>query len=275
MKYLRRSAPCPIPRDASCRGLRIDPVDSFTTLTCGPCNHSGSLPCQQIRITSVHRMSAHRYGLGQFACRSSSSSGSSPGKPACRRTSATPELGRSFTPRRQRALELSCFSTAPGKASLSHHMSNATPNKKKAAEMFEKFEVVETHNRYCDALDRGDSEALLAVFTEDAVWACEPLMGTYRGHEGIRTVGKLIADVVVGTNLHTTSNHIVDIDGDTARLRCYLTVVVWGEALGGSLHIGTAGRYDADLVRQDGVWKFRKLDILLSAAQEADDRLKA
>ncbi|GAA3387973.1 nuclear transport factor 2 family protein [Cryptosporangium minutisporangium] len=139
--------------------------------------------------------------------------------------------------------------------------------------MSDKFDVVETHSRYCDALDRGDADDLVAVFTEDAVWYCKP-MGTFEGHQGLRTFCKAVHEMTPGSMRHTTSNHVVDVTGDTARLRCYLTGIVWDAAKGVAPQVGGAGRYDAQLVRQDGAWKIRRLDVeLYEVGDNLDERL--
>ncbi|MGY0488187.1 nuclear transport factor 2 family protein [Streptomyces sp. WG-D5] len=141
--------------------------------------------------------------------------------------------------------------------------------------MTDKLDVIETHSRYCQALDGGDADSLVAVFTEDASWTCGP-MGTYRNHDGIRALCKLTAEVSGGAVLHTTSNHVVDVDGDTARLRCYLTGISWDQAAGVGPHVGGAGRYDVSMVRQADTWKIRKMDIyLFDDPQAMDDRYKA
>ncbi|WP_067650587.1 nuclear transport factor 2 family protein [Nocardia harenae] len=142
--------------------------------------------------------------------------------------------------------------------------------------MSDKFDVVETHSRYCDALDRGDADALVDVFTADATWTCGP-MGTYRNHDGIRALCKLTAEVTGGAVMHSTSNHIVEIDGDTARLRCYLLGISWNPAEGIAPNVGGAGRYDVALVRAGDAWKIRQMDIYLSDDPDKaiDDRFKA
>jgi RNA polymerase sigma-70 factor (ECF subfamily) len=39
--------------------------------------------------------------------------------------------------------------------------------------------------RYCDAIERGDAEAVVAMLTEDAVWAMPPVVTWYRGRPAI------------------------------------------------------------------------------------------
>jgi hypothetical protein len=44
--------------------------------------------------------------------------------------------------------------------------------------MMSKADVIDVHARYCDAVD-GDE--FVSLFTEDATWTCEPVLGPYEG----------------------------------------------------------------------------------------------
>ena len=126
----------------------------------------------------------------------------------------------------------------------------------------EESDIIQVHNRYCWAVDDGDADALAAVFTEDCVWRCEPPVGVFRGRDGVQEMGRIIHGGTGATVLHVTTNHVVDVDGDTARLRCYLTVPNWGASQVG---VSAVGRYDVAFVRQSGAWLIREMSIEMFA----------
>ena len=94
----------------------------------------------------------------------------------------------------------------------------------------DKLEIIETLNRYCFAVDFLDFAALETVFAEDAsaTYVLEPL-----GLDDVSLTGR---DAIIGWlssvlgNLgkpgpkHAMTNHIVEVDGDSAKSRSYLNV---------------------------------------------------
>jgi hypothetical protein len=57
---------------------------------------------------------------------------------------------------------------------------------------------------------------------------------------------------------------LITVDGDRARARCNMVVVVPGEPYGS---VGLVMRYDDELAKEDGVWKFAS-----RICRRADDR---
>lgn len=99
--------------------------------------------------------------------------------------------------------------------------------------------------RYCDALDRGDGEAWAATFVDDGRFETvgrTPVVGR-------SAIAALIAGRAPYRSRHFPTNLLIDVDGDSARMRAYLKVVSEGR-------ITVTGEY-ADVLRRDGgQWRF-------------------
>ncbi|CAO5186135.1 SnoaL-like domain protein [Frankia sp. AiPs1] len=86
-------------------------------------------------------------------------------------------------------------------------------------------EISEVTARYVRAADHRDGDAMAALFTDDAV------VDVYYAHDGVRAplgsvrgaaaIGQAVAGLMAphpprGWSHHTTFNHLVDVDDDTA-----------------------------------------------------------
>lgn len=98
---------------------------------------------------------------------------------------------------------------------------------------------------YALALDEGDIDQCLSLFTPDAEF--KVYGRTFAGHAGI---GKMFRDAPSG--LHLTGVSRIDVRGDTATARSQVLFVRSGD-----LHLRPA-LYDDELVRTDGQWRFRR-----------------
>ena len=124
---------------------------------------------------------------------------------------------------------------------------------------------------YCHCVDRavaGDEHAmgeLISRFAEDMAidFSGLPVI------EGREPVAAFYAQQVpnfMSWCHHRVMNEVIDIDGDTATARWYFdcpAILLEGNPFGilGSYVI--AGRYEEEYVRQDGVWKWRKITAIL------------
>ncbi|HVC52507.1 MAG TPA: nuclear transport factor 2 family protein [Stellaceae bacterium] len=109
--------------------------------------------------------------------------------------------------------------------------------------------------RYCCALDSGEVETVVGCFAADAVLK-SPIIDI-RGHEAIRAfAGRFAAQRAAGTQFrHMVTNIATTIDGDRARATAYLLVLITAK---GGHHTLPPGRYDCDLVREAGGWRFSR-----------------
>jgi len=137
------------------------------------------------------------------------------------------------------------------------------------AETADRLEIIELMHRYAWAIDKWDWELLSDLFIE-AAEADYSSVGQYvegdgiaRGRDAIvewlRSSLELFPDV-----LHFMSNHIVDLEGDHARVTTYMHV----------LHMPMGGIYHCDAVRTDAGWKLAGFRLEERSFDEAAARLQ-
>ncbi|AMM20013.1 hypothetical protein AX769_07355 [Frondihabitans sp. PAMC 28766] len=107
--------------------------------------------------------------------------------------------------------------------------------------------------------DDDDVESWLACFTPDGSFGRSDTDVVHRGHDALRAM--FTTYPVHGR--HTTSDHIVDVDGDNASLTCYLTFL---DAEHG-FALRMFGIYHDVLVRTPSGWLLR--DRRLEVVHEA------
>ncbi len=107
--------------------------------------------------------------------------------------------------------------------------------------------------RYCFHFDAGEFEQWLELFTPDGVFDVGP-RGCIRGQDGLRDFLRVLP-LVDGLPMtrHCVTNILIDVDGDRAAARSYVMVLGPGERVA----IGVAGRYEDEIVKQAGRWRFR------------------
>ena len=114
---------------------------------------------------------------------------------------------------------------------------------------------------YAKYLDAGDHAGYASLFADDGVMLAQ--LGEAVGPAAIKEVlDKNIGPQVRGhlpEAMHLMNNQRIDIDGDTAT-----TVVVWFYLTSDEDGVPTvlqSGRYNDDLVRENGKWKIKRHDI--------------
>lgn len=111
---------------------------------------------------------------------------------------------------------------------------------------------------YGRTLDTRDFAAYAALFTEDGEWIGG--FGRIQGRATIQAEMEKRLGVAPQTpgksNHHLFMNEGIEIDGDSARARSNWVFVVTGD--GDRPEMVYLGHYVDDLVRVDGVWKFRR-----------------
>jgi uncharacterized protein (TIGR02246 family) len=110
--------------------------------------------------------------------------------------------------------------------------------------------------RYTTALDAGDVETLVGCFTADAVLE-SPAIGVITGHEAIRAFAVRFATLREGGTQfrHMIGNLAAEIEDQRARATCYLLVLITRDGKGRQL---PPGRYECELEKEDGLWRFRR-----------------
>jgi uncharacterized protein (TIGR02246 family) len=115
--------------------------------------------------------------------------------------------------------------------------------------------------RYTTALDRGDVETIIDCFTPDGSLD-SPAVGRHAGHAAIRAFAERFARFHErGAQLrHVISNLAVEIEGDHARASCYLLNVLTRY---GKSELLAPGRYECELVKSAGAWRFQRRVVIL------------
>lgn len=136
--------------------------------------------------------------------------------------------------------------------------------------LLDQADIAEVVHAYCDHFDRGEAEAVLALFTEDAVVDYGPDVPTMTGLEALRPmVTNGLASFFAATS-HHVSNFRVRVTGpDTAESMCYL--YAWHRYQDGRPDSELWGRYLHDFHRTPEGWKIARL-VLQAAGSKAFHR---
>lgn len=128
----------------------------------------------------------------------------------------------------------------------------------------DRAEIVNLSNRYMVAVDAGDIETVMSTWAEDGV--LEWIGGVERGAAEIREAmsnfgGARKVEIPESATSrprtrHQIINHVIDVDGDTAR-----TIAYWFAMTNNTpqkdVQIMYMGHYEDDLVKLDGHWRFK------------------
>ncbi len=110
-------------------------------------------------------------------------------------------------------------------------------------------EIRQLTTRYNHARDALDTAAWLECWTEDGIYEREDVGQRLAGHEELASLFSGGAPA----GRHVTSEHLIEVNGDTATQRCYLQYL--DPANGHAVALFAI--YEDELVRQDGRWRFR------------------
>ena len=115
----------------------------------------------------------------------------------------------------------------------------------------DRIAIRELYDAYADGANRGDKAAWLDPWTEDALWWSH--LFEVRGKAAIADQYDQIMAPVASTTF-LTQICAIEVDGDRARGRavCQERLVL---TPGGSMRL--TGRYEDEIVREHGQWRFR------------------
>ena len=127
-----------------------------------------------------------------------------------------------------------------------------------AASIQDRLAIGDLFVRYATALDAGEVATVVACFTPDATLE-SPVIGVISGSAAIRAFAeRFAAQRAGGTQFrHLVTNIAVAIDpaGGRARASAYLLVFI---TEGGKSRRLPPGRYECELVKAGGEWRFRR-----------------
>ena len=137
-------------------------------------------------------------------------------------------------------------------------------------EMADRVALAELMHRYALAIDSADFEALRAVFDADATVDFGSVGHYVEGASGVAGIDAILGWLRAALApfpdvLHFMSNHVIDLDGDLARVRTYMHV----------MHMSMGGVYDAQAVRTPAGWRIRRFRLDERRFDEAAERLRA
>lgn len=124
-------------------------------------------------------------------------------------------------------------------------------------QLIDRVEISELTARYNRCFDDQDAVAWAAVFVDDGTLEVSDGQ-TVRGREALRAMCEATG---YGT-VHATTDAVVEIDGDSAKQVCTLILSRRRREPNAST-FGLTGRYEDELVRTPGGWRFRRRTITL------------
>ncbi len=116
---------------------------------------------------------------------------------------------------------------------------------------------------YMNHCDLGYKPADLGpLFTDDAVWT-SAMFGHHAGRKAINDFfGGISAQIVFAA--HLAMNFVIEVDGDRASGQWRILMPCTMMEDGQKVSRWILGDYDERYVRQDGVWRFEKIDFLVN-----------
>ena len=133
--------------------------------------------------------------------------------------------------------------------------------------LLDKAEITDLIHAYCFHFDRAEAEAVVALFTEDAVIDYGPDVPTMKGVDEIGPmISRGLAERFAATS-HHVSNVVIRFDGpDAATSICYL--YAWQRYLGSDADSELWGQYHNSFRRDDTGWRISRLVLRAVAAKD-------
>lgn len=124
----------------------------------------------------------------------------------------------------------------------------------------DRLAIRDLHAAYADAASRIDKQQWLDCWTSDAVWVTQT--GEVRGHAALSQAWDRLFSTMDALAFFAMTGAIA-VNGDAATARCHVREIarINGEVMKFS------ARYDDELVRQDGRWRFSRRTYVMNIAE--------
>ena len=123
-------------------------------------------------------------------------------------------------------------------------------------------EIRELTAEYCRLVVQGDSDGLVGLFTEDASLATHFPEGSGQDDvvpTGTAALREAYHDIGATRLKPFVHNHIIEVDGDTARGFCSVEIRLTQEGVA----FTGAGHYEDEYRRVDGRWRFQRRELFV------------
>jgi|UPI000037F13E ketosteroid isomerase-like protein len=130
-----------------------------------------------------------------------------------------------------------------------------------ASTLEDKDKIHDLLSSFCDNMDLQRFDEFAALFTEDGVFYADDV-GQPKGRAAIRAFAEGILPVEGEgpKRKHIMTNVFVNVDGDTARSNSTFIMV---RESASEIVIAAAGRYEDELARDNGVWRFKTRRLII------------
>jgi uncharacterized protein (TIGR02246 family) len=128
----------------------------------------------------------------------------------------------------------------------------------------EKAAIAELIARYNLAIDHNDFQGWADCFAPEGVF--DGMIGQFAAHRELDRFTAEVKKLTATTpNLrHYVTNILTEVDGDTARSRCFLLMTSTSKE--GGTKVVIAGEYEDQLVKRDGRWLFTRRKVHIDGA---------
>lgn len=131
---------------------------------------------------------------------------------------------------------------------------------KTVQQLLDRQEISDLLYRYGSSLDDRDWSRLATCFTPDAVAIYGGELGRRDGYQAIEQTCRNALEPLDSSH-HLIGNLEIQIEGDTARSRCYLHAQHTKVGMQGGDNLALGGTYRDELVRAGDGWKIRKREL--------------
>ena len=121
--------------------------------------------------------------------------------------------------------------------------------------MLDEIAIQQTLNQYTEGASRADWDQVMATFTPDGIWEIPALKARYQDHAVIRKVmAAFVGQMAYFVQINAPA--IIAVSGDKATARSVIREC--GKFADRDEALEVLGRYEDELVRTSGGWKFTR-----------------